>query len=1285
VRHENLKLPAYGGSLFDPDRFPFLEGRTPGTRWRETEAHPLAIDNLTVLDVLRSIQVLEVKVPGGGPSEARRLSFRALDVEQIGHVYEGLLDHTARRAKSPVLSLKGSKDHEPEIEVDELERVRTQGEDKLVEWLRKETGRTPNALRKAVEYQLPKDDHRKWMMVCDNSEPLYRRVTPWAGLVREDAHGRPVVFDEGAVYVTEGVERRATGTHYTPRSLTEPIVQYTLEPLVYEGPAEGWTKEKWKLKSARAILELKICDMAMGSGAFLVQTCRYLSERLVEAWEEAERQADGRLVVTPQGDLASGDPTERPLPRDPDERLAIARRVIADRCLYGVDKNPMAVEMAKLSLWLVTVQKDKPFTFLDHAFRCGDSLLGLTDRAQIEHFHIDPERGKRTHLPLLNLTRSFGAAFDRAMHLRRQLESFSVENASDADRKARMLRDAEEALQDVQLIADLVTAAALATADRADTELDALLERLSAGLAKMLEHHEGRDLRQDFRARVAELLETNRGNHHPARTPFHWVLEFPEVFATGGFHAFVSNPPFRYGTLASTELSDLYMRAIQQGESAWHGKADLVVGFLRRSLRLAHNTGRLGLLATSSILRGESLESGLRDALRRGFRITHGRSPFRWPGRANVTVIWFCIARIWDSLAFLDGREAPQITETLEPGGNDADIRRTAEPRSLPTASLNAFMGVKLSPANTEYLRGQRSVSEELRVALRHTLGGQDFYRLVNYEDAPLAVDPTRVTEQLAAGSLSAPAVRELRMFHHSRPAAALMEALLSSRYAFACAETSSVQLAFAPFPLDALPRHTLIVFPTHNFGLFTVLQSNLHDAWVWRWGLRRKRDLRYSPKRCGATFPLPDTLVTDDEQTSSRLRSIAHLYIQSRGGLMIQKGCGLTDLYALFHDYHETFPSIDALRDLHRELDEATAAAYGWQDIALHHGFQETDNGCRFTISESARRDIVDRLLELNLQRFRQAERVSPLGGTVDRTSATQKSRQSSEAGQINLALDDAAKTFVDDKQGGAWSSVGATDRMVDLLAFILDAHREHSPPGQVKTEKCVDILHRALRLRLERNPTRKAAGPLDYRALERARKRGEKRYAFSTKPGSRSGRLWFSSTGTSNRAAEFVRSLGDRAMDARRIIALLAPLNVDQAELAATLYAEWDESISRGRPVDDDSLVSAFYEWSEGKKRFPHDRVRGALRWLRENDLVPTGSGVGLEPQLSKEAEAVLRALKVAYSPLTKAEVLKAAGLREKKWNAAIRQLKEGGLVVTEGRGRGVRYRPVTEGSDG
>ncbi len=304
VEHDRMRLRAYGGHLFDPDRYPFLEGRAADTSWRTTPAQPLPIDNRTVLHLLEALQLLQVKVPGGGPAEARRLSFRALDIEQIGHVYEGLLDHTAKRAETPVVGLEGSRESVPEVALAEMEERRARGESALIEYLKERTGRAPSSITSRLAASSEAADLPRLLAACDNDEALCGRVLPFAGLLRQDTYGRPVVLAAGSVYVTAGADRRSTGTHYTPKSLTEPMVQHTLDPLVYIGPAEGRDKDDWQLRTARELLDLKICDMAMGSGAFLVQAARYLSERLMEAWDvsEAQLRSHGRTApqITPE-------------------------------------------------------------------------------------------------------------------------------------------------------------------------------------------------------------------------------------------------------------------------------------------------------------------------------------------------------------------------------------------------------------------------------------------------------------------------------------------------------------------------------------------------------------------------------------------------------------------------------------------------------------------------------------------------------------------------------------------------------------------------------------------------------------------------------------------------------------------------------------------------------------------------------------------------------------------------------------------------------------------------
>ena len=273
LQHDDVHIPAYGGNLFNPDRFPFLEGRKPGTSWRDTEANPLPVNNRTVLHLLEALQLLQIKVPGGGPAEARRLSFRALDIEQIGHVYEGLLDHTAKRAAEPFLGLAGTRDKEPEIPLAELEKLSAKGEADLVKFLKEETGKSENAAQEGAQGGTRSARCRPFPHGLPKRRALWKRVKPFAGLVRLDNFGYPVVIPQGSVFVTAGTDRRSSGTHYTPRSLTEPIVQYTLEPLVYVGPAEGKPKERVEAEVGQGTARPQDLRHGVRVGAFLVQAC----------------------------------------------------------------------------------------------------------------------------------------------------------------------------------------------------------------------------------------------------------------------------------------------------------------------------------------------------------------------------------------------------------------------------------------------------------------------------------------------------------------------------------------------------------------------------------------------------------------------------------------------------------------------------------------------------------------------------------------------------------------------------------------------------------------------------------------------------------------------------------------------------------------------------------------------------------------------------------------------------------------------------------------------------
>ncbi len=232
---ESLRLPALGGALFDPDRFPFLEGRFSTFPDRQpTETGPfngaedsscpagrsLPIDNRTVLHLLTALEVFE---QGTG---VLLLSYRSLDVEQIGHVYEGLLEYTVKRLDTPPLGLEGTKAAKnPNITLVELESARLDGEETLFKLVRERTKKSIAVIRKSLDDPLENFLDTRINTVCAADKNLAERVKPFGNLLRLDAWDSPIIYGKDSFFVTFGSDRRETGAHYTPQSLTEEIVE----------------------------------------------------------------------------------------------------------------------------------------------------------------------------------------------------------------------------------------------------------------------------------------------------------------------------------------------------------------------------------------------------------------------------------------------------------------------------------------------------------------------------------------------------------------------------------------------------------------------------------------------------------------------------------------------------------------------------------------------------------------------------------------------------------------------------------------------------------------------------------------------------------------------------------------------------------------------------------------------------------------------------------------------------------------------------------------------------
>ncbi|MBL9024370.1 MAG: N-6 DNA methylase [Myxococcales bacterium] len=642
AKHGELSLPARQGTLFDPHAYAFLEGWGPaGGAPISLAEHRAAVkvptvDDETVFRVLDKLIVFE----------GQRLSYRALDVEQIGSVYEALMGYHVIRVPSPAVCMR------PEGIWLTVEEVLGVAPAQRAKWLKETIGltaaqaeRLASALRSAKGPDAALEELGELAKGGTRSDRALARARA------------------GQLVLQPGAERRRTSSHYTPRSLSAPIVEKTLAPLLACMGTEP---------ASDRILDLKICDPAMGSGAFLVEACRYLADQVVAAWTR-EKEADGGITRLAAIAAKHGDP------------LRYARRLVAQRCLYGVDKNDAAVELAKLSLWLVTLARDLPFTFLDHALRHGDSLVGL-DFEQIRHFHWKPQQ------QLTLASKVLDEALGEAIAIREKILDLADDGSEAGHREKKgLLDDARDACDRARLLGDLVVGAFFAGETDRERERERLrrldmAERWIAGDGSV--EAELRQLQAEVRERVPV---------------FHWMLEYPEIFhaeredplddgranRVAMMDAFMGNPPFLSGKRISTVTSPAYANWLS-AEHDTGRNVDLSGHFFRKTFRLLGASGTLGLIATKTISEGENRRGSLQSLIADGARIYAAETSFPWPGEAAVFVSVIHVAAGKPKQlagSTLNGEPATSINSALESRTERPD------PRPLPSNAELCFTG----------------------------------------------------------------------------------------------------------------------------------------------------------------------------------------------------------------------------------------------------------------------------------------------------------------------------------------------------------------------------------------------------------------------------------------------------------------------------------------------------------------------------------------------------------------------------------------------------------------
>ena len=920
-----VSLPERRGALFDPDRFRFLEGRRGGGARQTTErVLPPRISDGVIYRVLEKLLVLD----------GERISYRTLDVEQIGSVYETIMGFRLETAAGRSVAIKPGKKLGAPNTVD-LDALLAQPQVRRGRWLQERADRT---ITDAVAKRLREAE------TVDDLHAALDRVL--------DKNATPDIAPRGALVLQPNEERRRSGSHYTPRELTEPIVRHTLAPLLAKLRGESGQPP-----TPKQILDLKICDPAMGSGAFLIETCRQLADTLIDAW--------GAHGCVPD------------IPPDEDE-VVFARRLVAQKCLYGIDRNPMAVDLAKVSLWLSTLARDHPLTFVDHAFRHGDSLVGLT-RRQIEALHWTGGQ------PILA---GFGVreAVEEASELRRQIRE--ADDALDERRLQNLWRDAQDAVAEVRMVGDLVLAAFFEGAKPKERE-----SRRSA-------YHEAILTGEAWRLAV-QMVE--RRNAEQPFAPFHWEIEFPEVFERDnpGFDGFVGNPPFAGKNSVAAGNVAGYPNWLKELHEESHGNADVVAHFYRRAFNLLRDSGTFGLIATNTIAQGDTRSSGLRWICEHGGEIYRATKRVQWPGDAAVIVSVLHIAKgPFAGERVLDGTSVENITAFLFHRGGHADpVRLAANAGKSFQGSIVLGMGFTFDDTDKKGVASsladmQRLVDSDQRnrEVIFPYIGGEEVNTsptrahhryVINFGDRSEAECRKRWPQLLAIVEDRAkparikdnrPAYRN-HWWQHAERRRELYAAIAGLRRVLVTSRVSE-HMAFIFLPSYMVYSDRLVVFPNESSGYFCTLQSTVHEIWARFFGSSLEDRLTYTPSDCFETFPFPEGW--DNRPTPE---AAGEKYYAYRATLMVDCNEGMTKTYNRFHDIHETDQRVLRLRELHTAMDRAVLNAYGWTDISTHCEFlldYEIDHATwgrkkkpyRYRWPNAVRDEVLARLLALNAER---------------------------------------------------------------------------------------------------------------------------------------------------------------------------------------------------------------------------------------------------------------------------------------------------------------------------
>jgi hypothetical protein len=771
-------------------------------------------------------------------------------------------------------------------------------------------------------------------------------------------------------------ERSKSGSHYTPEELVQPLIKHSLDYLLEDRKkiiTDHIARQKLTGANFRSqreellkqhIYTLKVCDIACGSGHLLISGARRIAE-VAACIVEEEEQPNPKAFQT-------------------------AKRNAILNCIYGVDKNPLAVELCKIALWLEAYVPGQPLNFLDHHIKCGDAIVGLAHRSELENgiadeaFKTLPGDDKdvaKIFRDQNSKERKISAA--KSLDYKVEFEKTTVNSVHETMAEYKTFNRLPETTPDeieqkarayrrfidgkgfsfLKAMADTQVAQFFVPKNVANKDLlmtDAEFRRILTG-------HQGWQDRKVAKAQSVAL---------PNRF-FHWFLEFPEVFNEGGgFDCVLGNPPYIAARDMKDKVGECSQLFIKSNYLPNFNKSDIVAFFFVRDFSILNTIGFISLIATNTISQGDTRKTSLEVIVDNNGIINFAKKSIPWPGKANTTVSLISINKGFSHLkATLDSKSVNIISANLE-GSDTPTLRAIPLYKNKNITSIGSQLtgeGFKLSAedANNYVLKSNKN-SE----VLFPFLTGDDINSNFNIESNVWVIDfmnldiseSEKYKELFSLIELKVKTERENGndergrkiWWQHLRNRIDIYTRIRKKQYTIINAVVSKypILIRYSPFTVFS---NKITIFDIDNIQE-TILYSSLYHEWVYKQSTTMGAStINYGTIECFETFPFPQNLTTSQEQ---KLEQIGEEYHEFRRQLMLKMQLGLTKTYNAFHA-KEIQESRAKNQDLEGLDKKAMEKQYGKEVWNLWNHLQKTENACSF---EEAVADIIH-LRELHVE----------------------------------------------------------------------------------------------------------------------------------------------------------------------------------------------------------------------------------------------------------------------------------------------------------------------------